>query len=57
MVQAEERTMLTAAIEHVRTLEKRRIAVVKSAIQSFLTIYSCAALPLTVAWAQSCSAL
>ena len=34
--------LLTAAIEHVRTLEKRRVAVVKSAIQAFLTIYTCA---------------
>ena len=40
--------LLTAAMEHVRTLERRRIAVVKSAIQAFLTIYSC--VPCSAAW-------
>ena len=41
MAQAGERTLLTAGIEHVRTLETRRVAVVKASIEAFLHIYMC----------------
>ena len=36
----------------MRTLERRRVAVVKSAIQSFLSVYSCA-LAWPAEWLQS----